>query len=162
MTIFALVLTYFNQIKGPEIIFSFPEEVPDDLGQRMKRYFDINTDETFFEINLVKENLILVNMYFEVPSNLARGGAEMIMLSVITDKEHKTEQFHEILKECSIKIVDTDGIAKCFYAECGEESLEKKECLKEHLMNCLTRLRSEITPNESDKKIIKKFKKLSW
>ena len=103
MAIFALVLTHFNQIRGPEIIYSFPEAIPDDISERMKKYFDINVDETFFEINLVKENLILVNMYFEIPSDLARGGYEMTMLSVITDKEHKSKEFHDILKEWSYR-----------------------------------------------------------
>lgn len=162
MTIFALVLTHFNQIMGPEIIYSFPEDVPEELGNKMKRYFDINTDDTFFEINLVKENLILVNLYFEIPSQTARGGAEMTMLSVITDKDHRSEQFHDILRNCSSRIIETSDMYKCFYNECGEEREDKRDCLKSYLMECMDSLRREITPNESKKKIVKKFKKLSW
>lgn len=162
MTIFALVLTHFNQISGPEIVYSFPEEVPKELSQKMKTYFNINVEDSFFEINLVKENLILINLYFEIPSEKARGGVDMTMLSVITDKEHKTEVFHEALRECSNRILSADKMYTCFYKECGDDHKKNREILRTHLTECLKRLRAEITPGETNVKLINKFKKLKW
>ena len=162
MTIFALVLTHFNQITGPEVVYSFPEEVPKELSQKMKQYFNINVEDSFFEINLVKENLVLINLYFEIPSEKARGGVDMTMLSVITDKEHKTEVFHDALKDCSNNILTSNKMYTCFYRECGPDYEKNRELLKSYLTQCLHRLRSEITPGETNVKLIKKFKKLKW
>ena len=49
-----LVLTFFHQIKGPSILLSYPEEeLEKDIINRLIKFFDLEINETFFEIVLI-------------------------------------------------------------------------------------------------------------
>ena len=55
-----LILTYFHQIKGPSVLISYPEvKLEEDIISRLLKFFDLEINETFFEIVLItkkKEN----------------------------------------------------------------------------------------------------------
>jgi len=49
-----LTLTYFHQIKGPSVLISYPDvQLEEDIVNRLLKFFDLEIDETFFEIVLI-------------------------------------------------------------------------------------------------------------
>ena len=51
-----LVLTFFHKVKGPEILMSYPEvELEEDIIEKLIRFFDLEINETFFEIILINK-----------------------------------------------------------------------------------------------------------
>ncbi len=65
-----LVLTYFYQIQGPNILISYPDEkLEENLINKLKKFFDLEIDENFFEIILITKKKKIVNFHFEVPSD---------------------------------------------------------------------------------------------
>ncbi|MFX1393674.1 MAG: hypothetical protein ACFFAH_08870, partial [Promethearchaeota archaeon] len=78
-----LVFSYFDKIKGPEIFFSLPEDIPKSIRNTVMGIFDSNIENPFFEY--VLEDQKIVNLNFELPSPWARGNTEMVMISVISE-----------------------------------------------------------------------------
>jgi len=158
---------HFNSLFGPEVFFAFPEEVPDNIRNKIQKIFDLEVLDQFFEITIKKENIKITNMYLEIPSNWARGGVEMIMLSVLTADNVDNTLFHSILSDFTQKIKSNPNIFKCFYekdkAHCDDnEIITKREELREITSECFENLKETTKPDYEGKPIIKKFKKLSW
>ena len=76
-----LVLTFFHRVKGPEILISYPDaKLEEDIIEKLIRFFDLEINETFFEIVLINKKKKIINLYFEIPSDWARGKKELAML----------------------------------------------------------------------------------
>jgi len=166
-----IVLTYFNPTLGPIIFFSIPDGISEDISKKILSFFNFELSEEFFEIVLVDENLKITNLYFEVQSGWARGGTEMVMISIIMDKEFKFlkkgEFFNQILKEISKKINETNNIYKAFYINSDLEKDDKEvnvkyDTLKEILQKYLNLLQQEFKSDFEPTKLLKKFKNLKW
>ncbi|MFX1311164.1 MAG: hypothetical protein ACFFHD_00940 [Promethearchaeota archaeon] len=162
-----LVLLYFNSILGPEIFYSYPDPIIEKVKKNMSGFFDLDMTDQFFEVSLVEEELKLTNLYFEITSSWARGHKEMLMLSVITDKNHKSDLFFDILKDYSYKIVSTANMYKAFYTKdfLNKEDPEidsKKEELHNILIDCYNHLEAKLKSKVENEKIVKKFKKFKW
>jgi len=162
-----LALLYFNSIMGPEIFFSYPDPVLEKISKKLLGFFDLDMTDQYFEVSLVEEDLKLINLYFELTSCWARGNKEMVMFSVITDKNHKSELFYDILKDYSYKIVSTVNIYKGFYTKgfLKEEDPEidsKKEELHNIIVDCYNHLEDKLKSKIENEKIVKKFKKFEW
>lgn len=112
-----LIISYFNSQKGPDIMISFPEEIPEELSENIRKLFDLEFNTPIAEHILQNKNLRITNFSFEVPSEWARGNKEMAMLSIITDKDFKNEKLYDLLKEATKKISSTSKIYKGFYHE---------------------------------------------
>ena len=112
-----LVLTYFHGIKGPNIILSFPEMVPESLYNTLTGLFDLEGDNPLFEVVLAEENIKITNLNFTIPSEWARANQEMVMLSVITEKDFNSESFYDLLKEASSNICQREHIYKSLYID---------------------------------------------
>ncbi|MBD3256350.1 MAG: hypothetical protein GF383_14730 [Candidatus Lokiarchaeota archaeon] len=112
-----LVLTFFHRFKGPEIIFSYPLGLESEIENKIIRFFDLDLDETFFEIILINQQQRIINLYFEIYSKWARGNVEMLMLSMIVNQkfEHFNEQMYDFLRTAKKMIVETEDIYKAFY-----------------------------------------------
>ena len=162
-----LALLYFNTVLGPEIYFSHPGTILEKVGKKMLGFFDLDMTDNFFEVSLIEEDLKITNLYFEITSCWARGNKEMLMLSVITKKNYKSELFYNTLKDYSFKIMSIVNIYKAFYTrgylneEDPEIDLKVKE-LEEILQQCYDNLGERLKDKIEDEKIIKKFKKLEW
>jgi len=166
-----IILTYFNPTLGPIIFFSLPDGISEDISKKILSFFNFELNEEFFEIVLVNENLKITNLYFEIQSSWARGGTEMVMISIIFDKNFKFlkkgEFFNQILKEISKKINDTNIVYKAFYKNSDfekddKEVNEKYEMLKEILQKYLNLLQQECKEDVEPTKLLKKFKNLKW
>ncbi len=113
-----LVLTYFHAFYGPKVLISHPERVPDDIKKVISGFFfNLDMNNPFFEVTLVEEDLKITNLYFEIPSVWARGNREMVMISVITKKNFKSEFFYDLLTEYSEKIKSSINMYKSLYAQ---------------------------------------------
>jgi len=162
-----LALLYFNTIIGPEIYFSHPGSILERVGKKMLGFFDLDMSDKFFEVSLIEEDLKLTNLYFEITSCWARGNREMLMLSVITDKNYRSELFYETLKDYSYKIMSIVNIYKAFYTkgylEKNDSEIDEKVTeLYNILLECYDNLGQKLEDKVNDEKIIKKFKKFEW
>jgi len=115
-----LVLTYFHRIKGPSIYLSFPDanaKLEEDIIQKLMKFFDLDINETFFEIVLINKKKRILNLYFEIPSEWARGKIEMVMLSLIMDIKFNSRLTWSFILDSSHKIISTPAIYKAFYKD---------------------------------------------
>ncbi|NVM36805.1 MAG: hypothetical protein HWN81_14510 [Candidatus Lokiarchaeota archaeon] len=162
-----LALLYFNTIVGPEIYFSHPGSILEKVGRKMLGFFDLDMSDKFFEVSLIEEDLKMTNLYFEITSCWARGNKEMLMLSVIIDKNFNSELFYDTLKDYSFKIMSIVNLYKAFYTkgylkeDDPEIDLKVKE-LYQILLKCYDELGVNLKEKIEDEKIIKKFKKFEW
>ncbi len=135
-----LVLMYFDTVIGPVSFFSYPGSVLERVSKKMEGFFNLDMKDNFFEVSLNEENLKLTSHFFKILSNWGRGSFEMIMLSIISEKDYSTEFFYDILKKFSSKIKSKVNIYKAFYmrgfmtkndSEIGEKNQELLSILRE-------------------------------
>jgi small GTP-binding protein len=121
------ILSYFNQIFGPQVYDSIPEGLPDKLREHILKYMNINIDEGFLEGFTPDQKFKIINYVFEIPSELARGKLEIIMLSLCVEKNYKFEMFQENLKEFGNKLKRIPHLYKIFHKEehSGESEIQE-------------------------------------
>jgi len=151
-----LVLTYFHQIRGPEILMSYPEiELEQDIIEKLTKFFDLEINETFFEIVLINKHKKIINLFFEIPSEWSRGKKELAMLSLIMDEKYLSRLVYSFLVDAVQKIISTENIFKGFYKndlfrdrgkdiEIDLKYQSIKEILYFCLSNLIERLKSKI------------------
>lgn len=128
------------------MLLSYPEEaLEEDLINKLKKFFDLEIDETFFEIILITKNKKIINFHFEIPSEWARGKKEDAMLSLIVKKEYESSQFYAFLVDSSYKILKTERVYKAFYKddEFHDNDIEidmTYEIIRKILFNCVSSL----------------------
>ncbi|MBY8989134.1 MAG: hypothetical protein KGD58_00110 [Candidatus Lokiarchaeota archaeon] len=116
----------------------------------MKKFFDLEIDETFFEIILITKKKKIINFHFEIPSEWARGKKEDAMLSLIINKEYESESMYAFIVDSSYKILKTRNVFKAFYKDDdfrNDNDIEIDvtfEQIKKILFECLTSLISRI------------------
>ena len=142
-----LVLTFFHQIKGPSVYLSYPEIVlEEDIINSLIKFFDLEINESFFEIVLITKRKKIINLHFQIPSQWARGKKEFVMLSLLMKKEYESEQFYAFLVDASYRILNTYNVYKAFYKfddfrdDTDIEIDLTFEQIKKILINCLTSL----------------------
>ncbi len=141
-----LVLSYFHKLKGPEIYLSYPNALLEqDLIDNLIRIFDLEFNETFFEIVLINKKKRIINLYFEIPSGWARGKKEMVMLSLIMKIKYDSRMIYSFLVDASHKILKTNNVYKAFYKynDFYDNDIEidlNHEIVKKILFNCLENL----------------------
>ena len=162
-----LALLYFNTVIGPEIYFSHPGSILEKVGRKMLGFFDLDMSDKFFEVLLIEEDLKITNLYFEITSCWARGNKEMLMLSVITEKDVRNELLYDTMKDYTTKIMSIVNAYKAFYPkgylkENDPEIDLKVKGLHKILLECYESLEERLKDKIDDEKIIKKFKKFKW
>lgn len=136
---------------GPSVLLSYPDEkLEEDLITKLKKFFDLEIDETFFEIILITKKKKVINFHFEIPSEWARGKKEDAMLSLIINKEYESESIYAFIVDSSYKILKTRNVFKAFYKDDdfrNDNDIEIDvtfEQIKKILFECLTSLISRI------------------
>lgn len=131
-------------------MLSYPDEkLEEAIINRLLKFFDLEIDETFFEIVLITKKKKIVNFHFEIESDWARGNKEFAMLSLIMKKGYESEQFYAFLVDASYKILKTENVYKAFYKDDDfhDNDIEidlTYEIIRKILFNCLTSLISRI------------------
>ena len=127
-----VILSYFHTRIGTSIFYSFPET---PLGKEISnRLYDIMTqqkEEEFFIHSF--ENLKILNYYFQIPSDWARGRREMVMVSIIINQRISPEieeSMSIIFKNFSEKIQSEEDIFTGFYIN----DLTKYEASKDRIL----------------------------
>lgn len=146
-----LVFTYFHQIKGPSVLMSYPnEKLEEDIINRLLKFFDLEIDETFFEIVLITKKKKIINFNFEIPSEWARGKKEFVMLSLIMKKKYESESIYAFIVDSSYKILKTKNVFKALYKDDDFRNSNDIEIdityeqIRKILFDCLTSLISRI------------------
>ena len=146
-----LTLTYFHQIQGPSVLISYPEvKLEEDIISRLLKFFDLEINETFFEIVLITKKKKIINFHFEIPSEWARGKKEFVMLSLIMKREYESELVYAFIVDASYKILKTKNVFKAFYKDDDFRNSNDIEIdvtyeqIRKILFDCLTSLISRI------------------
>ncbi len=112
-----LIVVYFDKIIGPKAIASKPEDLIKNLKKetlnQIVSLLDTG-DEGFFTHDFSSE-LRTANWIFRVPSSWARGSIELIMLSVIIQKEIEIKEYQLEMKKFIDQIIKIDDLYKAFY-----------------------------------------------
>jgi hypothetical protein len=128
------------------VLLSYPDEkLEENLINKLKKFFDLEIDETFFEIVLITKKKKIINFHFEIQSEWARGKKEFAMLSLITKVEYNSEDLYAFLVDASYKILKTENVFKAFYKfdEFHDNDIEidlNFEIIRKILFNCLQSL----------------------
>ncbi len=138
----ALVLCYFDNIKGPTIAHVLdlentrtPANLPPNVHLEITKLIDMHTAEEFFTYGF--ETYTTANLYFEIPSDLARGKREILCYSILTHSR-KPEVFKETLIGGAQRLRAIPNIYKAFHDEQitrDQETGQKQQELKEFLAN---------------------------
>ncbi|NVM53716.1 MAG: hypothetical protein HWN66_08435 [Candidatus Helarchaeota archaeon] len=111
-----LNLSYFNTIQGPQIFQTVPEDVDEGIVQSVSNLLNIS--------ELIKQKFFLyeggefktISLYFEIPSDFARGRKEMLLLNVILSPDFTIEN-KDLVRSLLEKIeADINQIEKGFMA----------------------------------------------
>ncbi|MFX0106244.1 MAG: EFR1 family ferrodoxin [Candidatus Hodarchaeota archaeon] len=129
-----VILSYFHTRIGPSIFYSFPKtKLDEEIAERIYEVMNQPKKEEF--LTQTFEGLKLLNYYFQIRSEWARGKKEMLMLSIMTTQQISTEieeTISNLCKKFSKKMQSNEQIFTGFHI---------KE-IKNH--------------NESDKELIRK------
>lgn len=146
-----LVLSYFHQVRGPKIYLSFPDaKLEEDIINKLIKFFDLEIEENFFEIYLINKKKKIINLFFELKSEWARGKKEEIMLSLIMRREYESKLVYSFIVDASHKILNTENVYKAFYKfddfrDDNDIEIDLTyEQIKKILLNCLKSLISRI------------------
>ena len=94
-----VIISYFHTKIGPLIFYSYPKKQLDkEISSRIYDIMDQPTKEEF----LIQTfgNLKLLNYYFQIRSDWARGSSEMLMLSLLTSQQISPEIEETISNLC--------------------------------------------------------------
>jgi len=96
-----VILSYFHPKIGPSIFYSFPKKQLDkEITDRIYDIMDHPNKEEF--LTQTFESLKLLNYYFQIGSDWARGFKEMLMLSIMTIQQISPEIEESISNLCKI------------------------------------------------------------
>ncbi|MFX1242273.1 MAG: hypothetical protein ACFFA7_13575, partial [Promethearchaeota archaeon] len=112
-----IILSYFHTKIGPLIFYSYPKKQLDK--EIISRIYDI-MDQPSKEEFLIQsfENLKLLNYYFQINSEWARGLSEMLMLSLLTSQQISPEieeTISNLCKKFSEKMQTSEDIFTGFH-----------------------------------------------
>jgi hypothetical protein len=110
-------LCYFHRKIGPIVFYSYPENLLDDqLSLRLANIMDQTVSEGFFIHSI--ENRKFMNYYFEIRSDWARGNKEMLMISIVFDRQISSDleiNVKTLCAEFSEKLLTNENIFTAFY-----------------------------------------------
>jgi DNA-binding transcriptional ArsR family regulator len=96
-----VAICYFHRKIGPMVFYSYPEgNLDDKLATRIANIMDQTVSEGFFTHSFEQRNLM--NYYFEIQSDWARGNRDMLMISIIFNRQINP------VTELNVKILCTE------------------------------------------------------
>ncbi len=96
-----VVLSYYHAHYGPSILLSTPEGLDSEIQEDLRRTLDFLEHPGFFVQH--KSKYRTVNWYFEVINELARGGKDLLLLSIVLIEDEVDPMS---LKRCMKDFVD--------------------------------------------------------
>ncbi len=89
-----VLFSYFHGKIGPTPFFCYPDILDTDIKAQISRELEMNISEGFFTRSYPE--FIAFHHYFELPSEIARGKAEMCLISFVFDKMPSKERINNI------------------------------------------------------------------
>jgi len=153
-----LVVTFFHRTIGPLVFLSYPEvELEEDIIKKLLRFFDLEIGEDFIEITIINQHKKVINLYFDLPSEWARGKKEEVMLSLIMKEEYNSRLIYSFLIDTVHKIRSRENVFKAFYKD--DDNVDNDieidisyEAIKRILFSCLTKLIKRLEANNEIKR----------
>jgi hypothetical protein len=112
-----VILSYFHPKIGPLLFYSYPKKQLDgDLLSRIYDIMDQPNKEEFLTQSF--EDLKLLNYYFQIRSEWARGSSEMLMLSLLTSQQISPEieeNLSNLFRQFSEKMQSKDDVFTGFH-----------------------------------------------
>ncbi|MHA1683850.1 MAG: hypothetical protein ACTSUE_23120 [Promethearchaeota archaeon] len=119
MSEIVVVLSYFDRKVGPTAFIEVPEnKIGGDVEMVLGQIFDQTTSEGFFWHSISGKFKTSLNYYFEIPSEIARGFKEMLMISIVFTENLSPEKEHEVLSwviDFAQKLRSKEAAYKAFY-----------------------------------------------
>ncbi|MHA1277450.1 MAG: CBS domain-containing protein [Candidatus Helarchaeota archaeon] len=150
-------LSYFDNILGPETLCTIPSEPADDIEDCVNSLLNISEfiDLKFF-VYVSSEHFKTSNIYTKIPSDWARGGMEMLLISVILVDEPFTRLylFEDVLEEIVKAITAINNAYMAFYFQRKErpemsQIIAKKEEITNLLHTFLPKIQNIIETTKS-------------
>jgi small GTP-binding protein len=146
----SVVLSYFHTHKGPQVLHAIPPDLSEDKETDLCRTLDFLENEGFFVQQYT--NYKTANLYFEIPSDWARGNAEMVLVTLIMeDDDTNPASLEGAFQSLVSAIREVPSAYKSLYEGIrqdpgvSEASAEVREILNEFLAS----LPAEIPPRET-------------
>jgi hypothetical protein len=131
-----IALSWFHRRLGPILPLHYPENTLQD--KQKKIIADLMDQPRDVPFSYSFGNLFTMNYYFEIPSLIARGKKEMVMISVITSKTapNVVGQVFSLCIEFSKNIKNNKDAFWAFYDEEGSDriDMEKKLIKKNRIL----------------------------
>ena len=117
-----LVLSRFDFRVGPKLFLNIPESPPQVFLEEIPPLMDLHISDlhekrSFFTYDFGE--IKTANLIFKVPSPVARGGEEILMISTIIRNEEEADFriFQEILEQFAIELEEIKDVYKGFYKD---------------------------------------------
>ncbi len=107
-----ILVCYFDQVAGPKILTSNPSQVSISDTNAVNRLFDLDLEPPFFEVK--HDDEVFINFKFEILSEKARGGFELLLITVILNKEQTYFNWKKELLTISEQIKSIPHILEMF------------------------------------------------
>ena len=130
-----IALSFFHRKIGPIVVYNYPNNFDEVSKLRIADIMDQAYEEGFFTHSF--GDLTSMNYYFEIFSSWARGNKEMVMVSIVLDKEVTSDLEHLLLSytiEFASKLKNNKEIYKGFYLN-DEDNFAEEERVKIREMN---------------------------
>jgi len=126
-----LLLIYFDKIIGPKAVTSKPNNLIDNLKKETLNQIVslLDTGDDGFFTHDFSPELRTANWIFRIPSGWARGSIELIMLTVIIQKEVEIREYQLEMEKFIEQVKNVDEIYKAFYIN-NPPSVHKSEIQK--------------------------------
>ncbi|TFG00072.1 MAG: GTP-binding protein [Promethearchaeota archaeon] len=111
------VISYFNQILGPQIFSSVPQNLSGDLRENVLKFMNFESKKGLLEGYLLNQEYKIINYFIEVPSEWARGDNDILMVSLCLEQNYKFEIFQEDLEKFKAQLKDIPNLYKAFYKD---------------------------------------------
>jgi hypothetical protein len=115
-----VLLSYFERKKGTLVFYAYPKTILEEVYSiQISNIMEQVSKEGFFvhRSSTVPSSL---NYYFEIPSEWARGGKEMLIISVFLDKimnKRLEDSIQEICDDFVLQLKSIEDLFKALYME---------------------------------------------
>ncbi|MFW9996230.1 MAG: GNAT family N-acetyltransferase [Candidatus Odinarchaeota archaeon] len=119
-----VVLSYYHSHSGPSILHSIPGELHPEIANDICRTLDFLEEPGFFIQH--KSNHTTVNWYFEIPNECARGGKDMLLVSVVLVCDHIDPlSLEDPIRWFVDELKNVNGLCRVLYLDNADKVSEK-------------------------------------
>ncbi len=122
-----VVLSYFDQYRGPRVFCVLPSDLDEDIAQEILRTLDFINRNFFAQYY---GSYSIAHCYFKIKSKLGRGSSELLLLSLVLPPEARGDPswaYHESMEILAQTLTNIDDFYLAFHEEISSEELINKQ-----------------------------------